>query len=93
MNRYTPDNLPKRGTAKKIWARLHKAGFKVKELHYNPNCWNKSLHGNGWATWAFTEIEPSWNQREGWFVGIDENGLWVKGLEIMNPRRYIVETD
>ena len=48
---YTPEHPPKRGTARKIWRSMSRAGIKVWELHYNPNCWMRGLV-SGWATWA-----------------------------------------
>lgn len=52
MNEYSDANPPKKGTAKKIYDAFKAHGWKVKDLHYNPNCWGNTDGGSGWGSWA-----------------------------------------
>lgn len=51
MNQYSDTNRPRRGTARKIYAELVRAGYQVCDLHYNPNLWGRAGE-DGWGTWA-----------------------------------------
>lgn len=53
MNSYTQNNPPKNGTARKIWAYIHRGNLRIAELHYNPNNYGNGREA-GWGTWACT---------------------------------------
>lgn len=74
LNEYTPDNPPKRGKPKKIWDALHRAGFQISGLRYNPNCWGRGKE-LGWGTWAFDEIG---NYQHGYFCGVEDDRVYVQ---------------
>ena len=64
-NEYTPDNPPRRGNGRKIWRALERAGYRMRELHYNP--------GGGGANFA-TGIQM-------WGAGcFDDNGHYIELL-------------
>lgn len=44
---------------------MSRAGIKVWELHYNPNCWMRDL-ASGWATWAGTFTVPEKSTLQAW---------------------------
>ena len=48
---YNDNNPPKQGTAKKIYDAFKASGFRVWDLHYNPNLWGRGKIA-GWGTWA-----------------------------------------
>ncbi len=80
MNRYTKDNLPKKGKAKKIWNFLSP---QIVELHYNSNLWGKDRL-SGWGTWAceFDNGHLFW-------CGMDKNGVYVQEMSAPFMKRYI----
>lgn len=75
MNFYTPDNPPKSGNAKRIWSALIQAGFKVRQLHYNSNCWGRGKD-MGWGTWAFDEDVGD----SGHWCGISQGQVYVQKM-------------
>jgi hypothetical protein len=77
MNIYTPDNIPARGKAKKIWDALIQNGFKVRRLHYNANCWGRGRE-LGWGTWTFSEDDLDLS---GSWCGIHEGKVYVMMME------------
>lgn len=79
LNTYTPENPPKRGTARRLWNALCSAGFHIEELHYNPNCWGH--RSDGWGTWAFSGYSSKVNiDKEGALCGIHEGRAYIQGL-------------
>ena len=88
MNFYTPERPPKSGNAKKIWKALHDKGFKVKQLHYNPNCWGRGSV-MGYGTWAFEEQDRG--SHPGYWCGITVYGVYVKTMAAPYTTIYISE--
>lgn len=88
MNLYTKENLPKRGTAKRLWRVLTEYGFDIDQLSFNPNCWGKRNPNAYWGTWALTYIEHG--EKQYWICGVNENNaVWVSTTEVMTPRVII----
>lgn len=80
MNQYTPDNPPRRGTARRLWKELTAAGFDVAFLMYNANCWGLGKHtGDAWGSWAVDVYEHG--RRVNYICGIDKqsNQAWISG--------------
>jgi hypothetical protein len=49
MNLYSDQNPPTGGNGKRIFYALKKSGYRVADLHYNPNCFGNE---GGWGMWA-----------------------------------------
>ena len=78
FNFYTPKSPPTGGNAKKIWDALLAAGFKVQDLHYNPNCWQRpGTSTQGWGTWAFSEDRLGMS---GFWCGIHEGRVYISQM-------------
>jgi hypothetical protein len=77
MNFYSATNLPKRGTARRIWRAFEAAGFQVAELHYNPNLWGRG-GVDGWGTWACEVCSPDRVWFETWCF-IQNGTLYLQG--------------
>lgn len=84
MNRYTPQNPPRRGNARKIWNAITAAGFTIAELHYNPNLWGRAGE-RGWGTWGVSFPRD----QVGYWCGIDSRGVYMEGLTAPYNRTYI----
>ena len=81
MNTYTETNPPRRGRALKIWRALERAGYKINDLHYNPNLWGLRPE-LGWGSWACSVIDKKigGGDREylcGWN---DERGAYLQAM-------------
>ena len=74
---YSDKNPPKSGTAKKIYAALKKRGFKVWDLHYNPNLWGRGAI-DGWGTWACS-VSDEHDSFESWCGWDEKLGAYLQG--------------
>jgi hypothetical protein len=77
MNSYSEANPPRRGTARRIWRAFEAAGFKVAELHHNPNCWGRGTL-KGWGTWACKALSPEGDWFEHWCL-VRDGVLYLQG--------------
>lgn len=74
---YSDENPPRRGNAKKIYQAMKAQGFKVWDLHYNPNCWGRGAI-LGWGTWA-CHVSDGEESLECWCGWDDERGAYLQG--------------
>lgn len=82
MNKYTHKNLPKSGTAKRIWDVI---GEELQELHYNANNYGRGKV-NGWGTWActFKDGYMAW-------CGADDKGVYIEQMRAPYGKKYVKE--
>jgi hypothetical protein len=74
---YSDQNPPRHGNSKRIYLALKAAGFEVRYLKYNPNCWMKRPE-DGWATWSCS-ISDDEEELDCWCGWDKERGAYLQG--------------
>lgn len=76
MNIYNENNPPTGGTARRIFVALKRAGHRIIDLHYNPNCWGAPKE-SGWGSWV---VETDWHTAidNFFFVLVEGNDIFLQ---------------